>query len=228
MAKVISTVSDAIDYINTLYESDATAPTSGDEDFTVWLSLLNVAVNIWEMEEGILWRELFSKLSSASDGSKTTVASTTSYSVPSDFRFPASGFVWLGSGTNKTAYKVIAQENVQTMENDSSRWCYFMMDTSPTLEFNPNLASTIPAGYTISYNYYKNASKLTAGASTFEMSDPLFAVYYALSELRREEGDTTSQQIATQKLEAMKTRNYAPAWLQEDTAFSPHDAGFGI
>ena len=75
MAKVVSTLADCINYVNTLYESDSTAPTSGDEDYTVWTGLLNIAVNLWEREEGLLWKELFAKLADAADGDKTiTVA----------------------------------------------------------------------------------------------------------------------------------------------------------
>lgn len=218
MAKVISNVDDAIDLLNVLYEGDSTPPSSGEEDYAVWLSLLNAAVNIWENEEGTLWRELFVKLADAADGDDTTTSGDYSYATPTDFRFPASGYVWLGTGTNKTAYKVLRQEDVQLHENDSSNWCYFLLDTTPTLEFNPNCQ--IPNGSTINYNYYKNATALTTGSSTFEMSDPAFAIYYALSELKKEEGDTTSLSVAEQKLESMKTRNGTPVEWQE-VSFRP-------
>jgi len=62
----------------------------------------------------------------------------------------------------------------------------------------------------------------------FEMADPMFAVYYVLSELKKDEGDTSALGIATQKLEGMRTRNVAPAWLQDSTEFSPADDGFGV
>lgn len=225
MAKAISTLADAISYTNALYEMDSTAPSSGDEDYTVWLALFNVAVNLWENEEGILWNELFVKLVNASDGDKTTSAATHSYTCPTDFRFPASGYVWLGSGTNKTVLKVIKQEEIQLYENTTGRWCYFLMNGSPTLEINPNL--TISGGYTISYNYYKTATKLTTGTDTFEMSDPMFAVFYALSELKKEEGDTSAASIATQKLEAMKTKNIIPTWFQQDAILNKTENGFG-
>lgn len=225
MAVVLSDLDDAISYLNTLYEIDSTAPTSDEDDYSIWTSLFNVAIDLWENEEGMYWRELFVKLADAADGDKTTDG-TTSYTLPTDFRFPASGYVWIGSGTNKTAYKVFRQEEVQKYENDSSNWCYFLMDTSPTLEFNPNLSMT--TGDTISYNYYKTASKVTSGSDTFEMSDPMFVVYYALSELKKEEGDTTAAVIATQKLEGMKTRNMNPAWLETDSLLTTSvDSGFG-
>ncbi|OFW53971.1 MAG: hypothetical protein A2163_07825 [Actinobacteria bacterium RBG_13_35_12] len=225
MAKVISTLDNAIEYLNNLYEADSTVPTSTEEDYIVWTSLFNTAVNLWENEEGILWRELFVKLANAADGDKTVTAGDYSYAVPTDFRFPASGYVWLGTAPNATAYRVIKQEEVQLFENNTEKWCYFLMDTTPTLEFNPQINLT--TGDTISYMYYKNATALTTGASTFEMSDPMFAVYYALAELKKEEGDPTAQAIATQKLEAMKTRNIMPAHFQANKLENYLESGFG-
>lgn len=225
MAKIITTLDQAVTFLNTLLELDPDAPVSGDEDYTVWASLLNSAINIWENEDGILWKELFVKLADAPDGTKTTTTAT-SYSVPSLFRFPNSAYVWLGSGTNKTAYKVIRQEEIQLYENDSTgNWCYFLMDGSPTLEFNPNLS--ISSGQTISYNYYKYATALTTGSDTFEMNDPMFAVYYALAHLTKEEGNQLALSISTQKLEAMKTRNIVVPEFADNSIHDPTDIGFG-
>lgn len=222
MAQVISTLADAISYLNTLYEVDSTSPSSGDEDYTVWTALFNIGIDLWENEEGVLWKELFVKLSAAADGDKTTDG-TTSYSVPTDFRHEASSYVWIGTGTTKTSYRVIPIEKVQLYENDKGNWCYF---TTSTLEFNPNL--TLDTGSTINYNYYKQASKLTTSTDTFDMSDPMFCVFYALSELKKEEGDPTASAIATQKLEAMKTKNISPTWFMDDTLDDPTQEGFGV
>lgn len=225
MAKVISTLDNAITSLNSLLEFDSTPPSSGDEDYTVWTNLFNVAINIWENEEGVLWNELFVKLADAPDGTKTTTTATT-YSLPALFRFPASGYIWFGSNTNKSPYKIVRQQDIQLYENNSSNWCYFLMDTTPTLEFNTNL--TIDSGQTISYNYYKYASSVSSGSDTFEMSDPMFAVYYALAELTKEEGNSQALQIATQKLESMKTRNEMPAYFQESTLTTYIEDGFGL
>ena len=222
MVQIINTLDDAISYLNTLYEGDTTAPSDGDDDYTYWTSLINAAINIWELEEGVLWNELFVKLEDASDGDTETVASHFAYDLPTDFKFPASGYVWFGSGTSKTSAKVIKQEEFQAYENSTERVCWF---TTDTLELNPNM--TITGGYTISYSYYKNATLMSATTDVIEMSDPMFAVFYALSELRRDEGDTSSAAIATQKLEAMRTSNIMPTWLQDTLEIST-DAGFGL
>lgn len=222
MAQIISTLTNAISYINTLMELDSDPPTSGDEDYTVWMNLLNVAINLWEKEEGVLWKELFVDLADAATGDTTTVADDYSYALPDDFKFPNSAYVWLGSGTNKTTLQVIKIEDKQLYENNSEEWCYF---TSTTLEINPNL--TITAGYTISYSYYKYATALTTGTDTLEMSDPMFAVYYTVAQLTREEGNAEYLNIATQKLEAMKTRNESTALHQPNTINNPAEDGFG-
>jgi hypothetical protein len=101
-----------------------------------------------------------------------------------------------------------------------------MMDGTPTLEFNPNCV--LDAGQDINYNYYKAATTLTTGSSTFEMSDPMFAVYYVLAELKKEEGNSGELSIASQKLTAMKSKNEMPAWFQSDQLTNTVDDGFGV
>jgi len=218
-------LTDAIGYLNALYEADSVVPTSTEEDYLVWTKLFNISIGLWEMEEGVLWKELFVKLADAADGTKTTTANTYTYSVPTNFRFPASGYVWVGTAPNATAFRVLRQEEVQLFQNNTEKWCYFLMDGTPTLEFNP--LCTLTTGHTISYMYYKKATALATGSDTFEMSDPMFAVYYALSELKKEEGDPTANAITTQKLEAMKTRNSMPAYYQHNSFENFTESGFG-
>lgn len=217
-----TTLTQAITYLNTLYNGNSSVPTNGDEDFTVWTSLFNIAINVWNTEEGMLWRELYVKLVDAATGDKTASAGDYSYAVPTDFVFPGSAYVWIGTGSNKIAYKVIDQKDLPLYENTTGNWCYFLMDTSPTLEFNPNC--TVSDG-TINYVYYKTPTEVTTGSSTFEMSDPMFAVYYALNELKKDEGDATAGAIASQKLEAMRTKNFMGAENQIDSLLSDIDGG---
>ena len=226
MSVVVSTLADLVSYTNTLYEADSTPPSSGDEDYTVWTALFNIAINLWESEEGVLWNELFTSLANAANGTKTTTAGTYSYACPTLISFPASGYVWLGSGVSKTPYKVIKPEELQLYENNSGDWCYFLLDATPTLEFNPNL--TISTGQTINYSLYIKATKLSASTDVIQMSDPMFAVYYALSELKKEEGDTSATSIASQKMEAMKTKNIMPSWYQSDNLLNKTEDSFGL
>lgn len=211
--------------MNVLYNGNSTPPVDGDEDWEVWTELLNVAISIWEKEEGTLWRELYSTLASAADGDKTTTANDYSYDCPTDFVFPV-GFVRTISNSISTYFVVINPDEVQLQDDTQGRWCYFTGNTSTgyDLHFNPDL--TLTTGDTIAYEYYKTASAVSTGTDKFEMSDPMFAVYYALAELKKDEGDTSGFTIATQKLEAMKTLNNMAAEFQESTLLSPTGSGF--
>jgi len=56
----------------------------------------------------------------------------------------------------------------------------------------------------------------------------MFAVYFAVAQLTKEEGNAEVLNIAMQKLEAMKVRNEAPAYYQDNSMMNPVADGFGI
>lgn len=218
MAEIVRTLAQAITKLNTLYNGSSTPPVSGEEDYIVWTDLLNTAIGLWEAEEGVLWRELFVKTSSLS-----TAADTFSYTLPTNFRFPVSSYIWFGSNYNKDPTRIINPSQLQLYENNTDRFAYFL---NGSLEFNPN--SQFTAGQPITFAYYKKATALSSSSDQFEMSQPLFAVYYALSELKKEEGDTSALSIATQLLDSMKTFNAMGAEFQDETTLNPIADGFGI
>jgi len=228
MATIIKTLSDAISYINSLYEQDSTAPSSGDESYTLWTALINIAVGLWENEEGVLWRELYTTLADASDGDKTITASTWDYDCPSDFNFVVGKVRLVSPSGVSSYYEVIPSSDVSLYDDNSDRWCYFTGNASDgyKIHFNPDL--TLTTGYTIAYEYYKTATKMTTGADTFEMADPMFAVFYTLGELKKDEGDTTAMGIATQKLEAMRVKNMMPSFYQDTSLRDRTGDGFGF
>lgn len=227
---VIQTLDNFISYLNTLYEADSTAPTSGDEDYSVWTDLANIAIDLWENEEGVLWNELFTTLDdAASTVTKTVTAGTYDYTCPTDFSFLTGKVRLVGASSgNSTYFTVIKPEEVQLYDDTTDNWCYFTGNLSAgyTLHFNPNI--TLTTGDTIKYEYYKKATALSSGSDKFEMSDPMFAVFYALSELKKEEGDTSAATIATQKLEGMKTKNLMPSYFQENAIKNKMEEGFGV
>jgi hypothetical protein len=227
MTAVISTLANAITYLNGLYEQDSTDPTSGDESYALWTALFNIAIGIWENEEGMLWRELYVSLADATDGDKTISASTWDYDCPTDFRFVVGKVRLVSPSGVSSYYEVIPPTDVSLYDDNSGRWCYFTgnVNTGYDLHFNPDLNLT--TGDTIAYEYYKNASTLSSPTDKFEMADPMFAVFYALSELKKDEGDTSALSIASQKLESMKTKNIMPAHWQESSLMNKTDDGFG-
>ena len=217
--------------INMLYESDSTAPTAGDEDYTVWTGLINSAVSVWEGEEGMMWNELYKTLTGAADGDKTTTAGDYSYACPTNMSIPPS-FVRTINGGLSTYFPVIQVGKVQLLDDVGNNWCYFTGDpnTGYTLHFCPDV--TLTTGDTIEYDYYANATKLSSATDKFEMNDPMFAVYWALAELKKEEGNSFEVQMASNKMKSMKTKNimtgpYADDRVEDlDTALGGD--GFGV
>ena len=228
MSVIISTLADAISYINSLYEQDDTAPTSGDENYTLWTALINVAISLWENEEGVLWRELYTTLADASDGDKTIAASTWDYDCPSDFNFVVGKVRIVSSSGVSTYYDVIPSTDVSLYDDNSSRWCHFTGNPSDgyDIHFNPDLS--LATGETIAYEYYKTATKVSLATDKFEMADPMFTVFYVLGELKKDEGDTTALGIATQKLESMRTKNMMPSFYQDTSLRDRTGDGFGV
>ena len=228
MAVIVQTLADFVSYLNSLFESDSTAPSSGDEDYTVWTALANTAINIWEKEEGIDWKELYTNLSDAADGDTTIEDDDWDYDCPTDFDHVVGKVRLVSTGGVSSYFSIISPKQVPLADDTSGQWCYFTGNNSSgyDLHFNPDL--TLTTGDTIKYEYYKKATKLSATTDKFEMSDPMFAVFYALSELKKEEGNADEIAIATQKLEAMKVRNMAPS-EEEDTSISNKmEVGFGV
>jgi hypothetical protein len=204
MRDIFMTLTQAINFTNTLYNLNSTPPGSTTSDYLTWTVFINIAINLWEKEEGMLWKELYVKLADATDGVKSTTTGTWSYATPTNFVFPNAGYVWIGTGVNKVAVKVIEAKDKQLYENNGDAWCYFLLDTSPTLEFNQNWV--VPTG-TLNYEYYKTPTQMSGGTDVIDMSDPMFAVYYTVNELNKDTGDQSAGIIAQQKMEGMRTRN---------------------
>ena len=175
-----------------------------------------------------MWRELYATLADASDGDSTIAASTWDYDCPTDFSFVVGKVRVVSPSGVSTYFEVLPTSDVSLYDDNDSNWCYFTGNASTgyDLHFNPDL--TLTTGNTISYEYYKAATKLSASTSIFEMADPMFAVFYALSELKKDEGDVSSLSIATQKLEAMKTKNIMPSHYQDTSLRNRTEDGFGV
>lgn len=222
------TESEILDLVYSMYESDQDTWAATSDEYLTARRYCKAAILRWEYEPGVLWTQLYKRLSSAADGDKTTNASDYSYACPTDMRLPPKGddqspdYVWL----NDTPYMVLPVSKVQQMQTSQDNWCYFTGSQKDgfTLIFNHNL--TIIAGLTIEYDYYKQASYFTAPTSTTEMENPMFIVHYVLSRFYKNDGlsgeSTQEMQIAEQMIEQMKEN----AFVVIDDELS-NNAGFG-
>jgi hypothetical protein len=220
------TESEIIDLVYSLYEGDQDTWASTSDEYLTARRYAKAAILRWEYESGVLWPQLYKRLSSASDGDKTTSVGDYTYTCPADMRLPPKGddktpdYVWIDS----LPFVVYPLSKVQQLKNSQGNWCYFTGNQKDgfTLNFNPNI--TLPAG-TLTYDYYKQATYYTTPTSTTEMENPMYIVHYVLSRFYKNDGltgeSTQEMQLAEQMVEQMKENTFV---IVED---SLNDFGFG-
>lgn len=231
------TETQAQDQLNILYDGDTNTPDPTDEDYLARRGLLNAAINVWELYGNTLWNELYKRLSTATSGTKTTTDGTARYAAPSNFAF-VNGFVRVIDGDgNSTFYKQIQPYESHVYANRAADANYFYIDGDAGAGYFVNLMPTPnTTGNTIEYEYYANGTPLTTTLSKFEMNDPYFAIYYALSRMYQIDGESgkanEALSLAEGKLTTMKKRNGTLGYYQRnqifDRDFETGVSGFGM
>lgn len=194
------TITEVLQMIHIKYEFnvDYFVPTS--EDYLVRLGLVNDKINMWENEDGILWRELFTTVNDTLDVNSSFALT--------DFILPANRLE-----IGDEYYEYISPELLQEQQKMSSGMNVFTItggDADKSLTVYPAVGAQ-----PFSLRYYAKARTYTTGLETepLHMADPYFAIYAVVSELYLDDGDTekagVAMQIATQKLDGMKSKNAA-------------------
>ena len=219
---------------HTLYQGDTDTPASTEDDWSVRLNLLKVAISVWDNEEGVLWAELWCQLSDAADGDKTVVAATVDYDCPSDFRFPGGYVRTTDSNGNHTYWPVVKAPKSELFKNEDVTLCWFTGNKNTGFDLHFGKQPT--AGHTINYPYYKEPFEPSAAAHVIEMSDPYFAIYHSLAKLHELDGEgdraTLAMAQAEMRMRNMRVRNVMPSWYAEsyvpDRDFETGTPGFGV
>lgn len=214
------TESEIIDLIYAKKEGDSTTWGSTDTEYLTARRLLNAGVYRWEFLEGTRWKELFKKLSDATDGTKTCTAGDYDVTCPTDMRHPPEKGSYVRVGGEDVP--VISVFEVEQYRDTGSSYCYFTGNVKDgfTLNFNPNM--TLTTGASIDYLYYKKATTFTTTTSTTEISDHMFLVHYVLADLyQNDESASADKQISEALLQQMKSNN------MEITDAPLEDFGFG-
>jgi hypothetical protein len=221
-------------FLHNLYRGDGNTPTDGDTKWNQREYLLHAGINMWEhCDPPVLWNELWTTLSAAATGDKTVNASDLLYDMPDDFVFLGSYVRTTTAAGKHTYYKVIQPEDAELYKNTTDNAVFVTGNKKDGHVLNFLKQPT--TGDTINYPYYKEAFEPTTSAQEFEMSDPWFAVYFALGKLHEQEGAGDRSQaaysMADAKLKSMKTRNIM---LPHDQTNRPRDdksakgySGFG-
>ena len=200
------TVEQILNQAHVLYDGSTDYPEFDDEDGTLRLALLQLAVQAYDETENIKWEELFTSLEEATDGDKVTTTARV-YSCPANFRYVTS-FVYIGT---KKFSVIKAREVMEAQEKGISNFAYF---TGKPGSYKLHISEVPEAGQTISYDYYRTPTQPTAVSDVLDMSRPLYAVYFIVWKLyendNRNDKVTLYSQLASDVMEAMTIQNELP------------------
>lgn len=223
------TENEIIDIIYNLYETDDDGWDTTSSEYITARAICNAAINDWAKRQ--TWRDLWTTLTSAADGTKTTTAGDWDYTTPTNLVYPASWVRTTNNGNN-TFWQVIPPEQVSKYASDYSYFCYFTgsIKAGFTLNFNPRI--TMATGDTINYEYYKTPTLFTATTSTTEIPDPYYLVYYTLARLLKNDGEdfTYEEQKAREIMDNMTTTNVQGYFDIQNQIDEPlgQGVGFGV
>jgi len=223
------TENNIIDAVYALYETDDTGWGATSSEYLSTRVFLNAGLNDWAMRQ--TWRDLWSTLTAASDGTKTITAATYSYACPTNFSMPNS-WVRTISGTTNTFWQVIPTEMQAKHASDTSNFCYFTGSVADGFTLNFNARKTLVTGDTINYEYYKTPTLYTATTTKSEIPDPYYLVYYALARMLKNDGEDFSYEEtkAQEIMDRMEVNNIQGYWdinnpVEESLSLG---VGFGV
>lgn len=200
-----------------LLEKDSTPWATTDDEYSTARGFLNIGVTRWENYDNTTWRELWlmntDALSSLGGDTKVS-ASTWTYDTPSDFIRDGGYVTTTDSAGGITFYRVVPVEKANDYKDSTADVCWFTgnNNTGRDLHFNPN--TTLTAGSTIDYPYYKRATQSSAASTVLEVGDPNFLSYFIAAHMSEasDSVDGNFFQIAEELLSQMKTANYSGVW----------------
>ena len=216
-----------INAIYQLYETDDTNWDATSNEYLTARGFINAALADWAMRQ--TWRDLWSTLTDASDGTKTVTAGTWDYACPTNFNYPNS-WVRTTTGTTNTFWQVIPVEMVAKHSSNEGYFCYFTGSAADGYTLNFNSRKTLVTGHTINYEYYKNHTTYTAVGIQSEIPDPYYCVYYALARFLKNDGEDFAyeEQKAREILDRMEVNNIQGYWDISNQIEEPLGQGIGF
>lgn len=201
------------------YRTEADTPASTDDEYIIFTSLANEAINRWCNYDNTFWKELFDTAQTDGTAQLTVAANTVTYSAPTNMK-SSGGFLKLyslvnGVYTTQVRIPIIEPQDAQ-FQSDLAPYCYFTSNpnTGFTLHLNPEPISSW-VGLKMDYIYYKNPTLLSIGSDTTEMSEPYFIIHRALANRFRGSRNpyyTSAKNDAEDVLKTMQMTNNSGNW----------------
>lgn len=176
------TLEEGLQKIHREYEGDVDYLDADDEETLLRKACVQDGIKDWVGEKFPEKRETFCDLASASDGDKLTSGVDTIYDCPTNFIRPA-GKIKIGDSIY-LSYIDPSQIAKKLEENSGTPW-YTVIGYPGAYKLRINPAQV--AGLAINYDYFGTVTIPTSMNSPIPISRPLYAVYYALWKLFKED-----------------------------------------
>lgn len=216
-------IADCLKSIYKRFEKSADDPDITGEDYTIRMEYCNSAIDKWENESGIEWKELFGTLSQTL--SNGVYNNNTGAGTLENFKRPA-GSLYIGTDR----YQYVRPERIEK-EVDMFPTKKIYTVTGSRGQFSINVYPVVDGAFTL--NYRKYATKYSTGTETEEiqMADPEFVIYDVLTALYLEDDNNTQAsvcgQIATAKMDSMRLANETDPFNNNNNFPDDDFTGFG-
>lgn len=169
------TLQDILDEIYVAVDNDPTNSTTADDEQTSRIRLCNMAIKNWESQD-VMWNVLWATYTHGS-----TVSASTTYTISAtDYRFAGSYMKFTLNGADNYL-EIVKPEEAFKYALSGSQAVYITGNNKDgytiNLTFTPASGDNY-YGATMSFNYYKSATKLSATSDTPEMYDPEYIVNF--------------------------------------------------
>lgn len=203
-------LSDIQDRIETLVNNDADTPDTTDDEWSTRLNLINQSIGKWDAQD-VQWDELWKTYTHGS----VVAAGTLTYTLTmTDMRTPAD-LVKLTLNSVDSYYPIVDEEAYYAMRQEE-KVVYFTGSNKDGWVLNLGWTPATgdgTVGATISFPYYKYATRLSSTPDVPEMSDPNYIIYDVAAAKSLMEGNNDQFSIysteANDCMDRMKINNEA-------------------
>lgn len=215
--------------VHNLYQNGIDVPAFGEDDYTLRTAIINHYIRVWELLDGVKWRELMEV-----DRSQVMDSASKIITLDSGFRrlAPRSKvFVIRASDGYRKPITIYSQERLDDDDLDTNGYCW-VSGRNGAFKLNFSGIGQEYIGGTIQYRFQRFASRLGQPADVPDLSNPQYLVSMTVARLFKLAGRTTDYQVnfddAQDALSSMITFNTELMASEETESMGHRIGGYGV
>jgi len=185
------TTAEILKQIHVIYEGDDDAPTAGDEDYQIRLTLINLAIKEWETTPHVKWRCLVTWLHDTSDETYSLDTENNCINLPADFSQTFDGVIYLG---DQAITEINPEEYLAVSDTETP---HFYITGNQADGYKARFVNALVSeGENVDLCYIKRAKEMIEGTDIPELDDPTYIIHRVVAELCGQDSDPrTSREL---------------------------------